>query len=70
LVEVQRGTDGAALGERLFSGELMLSTPRLVAGRQIGNALLTVDIGTAGRTPLDIYVDDLDSPTRITVLIS
>lgn len=68
-IEVYRGTDGDSLGEKLFSGKLTLSTPRLVVGNQIGNRLLTVDVGRTGPTPLDIYVDDLEAPTHINVVV-
>lgn len=68
-IEVHRGTDDDSLGEKLFSGKLTLSTPRLVVGNQIGNRLLTVDVGRTGRTPVDIYVDDLEAPTHINVVV-
>lgn len=68
-IEVRRGNT-ENLGHVIFDGELSFSTPRLVFGSSLANQLGSIDVGRTGWIPIKIYVDSVDGPSRVVVVVT
>ena len=57
-------------GLEIFEGELSFASPNLVYGSPLAGVVDKINIGRTGWVLLKIYVDVLESPTRVVVVIN
>lgn len=70
LIEIRQDGGHDDFGPPLFDGELSFSSPRLVFGSSLGGETSSLDIGRTGWVALKLYVDPVDAPSRVVVLLA
>ena len=67
-VQVVRG-DVEGLGARVFDAELAIVSGRLAVGSIVACQMLEVQTGGAGYVPVQIFVDPIQMPERVSVVL-
>lgn len=67
-VRVARGA-APGEGDRVFRGEMSVTSGRLAVGSPPASQMIEVDIGHEGYVPVQILADPVDLPERVTVIV-
>lgn len=68
-VQVLRGDGGGDLGSQVFDGELSVVSGRMAVGSVLAGQVLEVGISEPGYVPVRIFVDPVDLPERVAVVL-
>ena len=68
-IQVLRGGGGADLGSQVFDGALEVVSGRLLVGSVLGGQLIEVETGGTGYVPIRVFVQPVELPERVTVVL-
>ncbi|MCU1441229.1 MAG: hypothetical protein JWP85_2226 [Rhodoglobus sp.] len=68
-IRVIEGEEVGELGQLVFEGALSLTSPLLEVGNFVAATVAQVKVGRIGPTHLRIFVEPIDLPTQVNVLI-
>jgi hypothetical protein len=68
-VQVLRGDDEGDLGEQVFDGELAVVSGCMVVGSVLAGQVLEVGVGERGYVPVKIFVDPVELPERVAIVL-
>jgi hypothetical protein len=68
-VRVLEGDDGHDLGSKVFDGELSVVSGHVIVGSVLAGQVLDVGIAHAGYVSVKIFVDPVELPERIAIVI-